>query len=294
MPRSFGFVLALSLTLGACTGSEKIDEKPAAEVQAPPPEPVKPPEVKGTPVNVDVATSKIEWLGAKVTRTHTGGFKSFEGSVLMDGENPVGADFTVDMASVFTDTDKLTEHIQSPDLFDVAQFAKAGFTSRDIKAQADGANTHVVTGELSMHGQKKVITFPAAITVAADKISVKADFKINRQDWGITYPGKPDDLIKDEVGLTLDLAFPRGGAAAEGAAPGGPAPTGAGVGSAPGGADGSKVNTAGPGAGVGKAPGAPEGSKVNTEGPGAGVGKAPQLPPAGNGGADAKKGGERK
>lgn len=285
MPRiSFLGALALTLTLSACTGSEKIDEKPAAEVTTPPIEPVKPREVTGLPVSVDVATSKIEWLGAKVTRTHNGGFKSFEGSVLMSGENAVGADFTVDMASVFTDTDKLTEHIQSPDLFDVTQFAKAGFTSRDIQPKMDGANTHVVTGELSMHGQKKVITFPAAITVTADKVNVKADFKLNRQDWGITYPGKPDDLIKDEVGVMLDLAFPRTAAGAT-APPAGP--NGAGVGGAPGG-----VNTAGPGAGVGHAPGGADGSKINTEGPGAGVGKAP--PPSGGSGAPPKKGSERK
>ena len=39
--------------------------------------------------------------------------------------------------------------------------------------------------------------------------TAKADFKINRHDWGISYAGKPDDLIKDEVAINLDLKFPR-------------------------------------------------------------------------------------
>lgn len=287
MARTFGIVfgaLALSLSFAACTGSETIDEKPAAEVKEPlPPEPVKPPEVTGTPVNVDAMSSKISWLGAKVTKTHSGGFKSFEGAVLVNGDNAVGADFTIDLTSVFSDTDKLTEHIKSADFFDVGTFGKATFTTRDIKPKADGANTHEVTGELDLHGQKKTVTFPAAIAVAADKITVKADFKINRQDWGIAYPGKPDDLIKDEVGVTLDLSFPRAAAATPVGGPeGAPVPA---TGSA------SPEPKA---AGVGKAPGAPaEGTPINTAGPGAGVGKAPGQAPAGDAGA-AKKGGERK
>jgi hypothetical protein len=35
---------------------------------------------------------------------------------------------------------------------------------------------------------------------------VKSEFAINRKDFNIVYPGKPDDLIKDEVLLKLDIA----------------------------------------------------------------------------------------
>ena len=34
----------------------------------------------------------------------------------------------------------------------------------------------------------------------------QAKFQINRQDWGLKYPGKPDDLINDLVELRLDIA----------------------------------------------------------------------------------------
>jgi polyisoprenoid-binding protein YceI len=51
----------------------------------------------------------------------------------------------------------------------------------------------------------KTITFPAKITVDADKVSVESEFVINRKDFGVAYAGKPDDLIRDEVVLRLSL-----------------------------------------------------------------------------------------
>ena len=36
-----------------------------------------------------------------------------------------------------------------------------------------------------------------------------AEFSINRQDFGISYPGMRDDLIRDLVVLKLSLKLPR-------------------------------------------------------------------------------------
>lgn len=203
-------LIVLSLTT-AC-GEGEMKDKPTAEVVTPEPTPpVEEPkaEVTGTAYAADVATSKIEWVGAKVTKEHPGAFGKFEGSALINEGKVVGADFSVETATLSSDDPKLTEHLQSPDFFDVAQFPKATFTSRNVveKATPEGA-THEVTGDLELHGVKKTITFPATIAVAADKATTKAEFKINRKDFGIVYPGKPDDLIKDDVLIKLDLSFP--------------------------------------------------------------------------------------
>ena len=62
-----------------------------------------------------------------------------------------------------------------------------------------------VTGSLTLHGVTKTLSFPADITVGAEQVDVKAEFALNRKDFGIVYPGKPDDLIADNVLLTLDV-----------------------------------------------------------------------------------------
>ena len=36
-------------------------------------------------------------------------------------------------------------------------------------------------------------------------VNIKAEFDINRKDFGIVYAGKADDLIRDEVVIRLDL-----------------------------------------------------------------------------------------
>jgi len=72
-----------------------------------------------------------------------------------------------------------------------------------------------VTGNLDLHGVTKIITFPAEIHIADVAVTVKAEFAINRKDFNINYPGKPNDLIRDNVVIKLDLKATPGAARAE-------------------------------------------------------------------------------
>jgi polyisoprenoid-binding protein YceI len=62
-----------------------------------------------------------------------------------------------------------------------------------------------VTGNLQLHGVTKSITFPATIVVTPGAINVDGTFAINRKDFGINYAGAADNLIRDEVVLTLKI-----------------------------------------------------------------------------------------
>jgi len=160
---------------------------------------------------VDAATSTLGFVGSKVTGKHEGKFEKISGSITLASGKAEGGrvSFEVDVASVKTDQEKLDGHLKSPDFFDVAKFPKATFTSTQIKLGGEGGATHTVVGELDLHGVKKTISFPATITVGADVASGVAEFVINRKDFGIVYPGKQDDLIRDDVLLKLSLKAPR-------------------------------------------------------------------------------------
>ncbi len=66
-----------------------------------------------------------------------------------------------------------------------------------------------MTGNLTLHGQTRAITFPANITLSVAEMHATAEFTINRRDFGIVYPGMPDDLIRDGVVIRFDVRAPR-------------------------------------------------------------------------------------
>lgn len=153
--------------------------------------------------------SEIGFVGAKITGTHPGKFKSFSGEATVVGNAPKQLSFTVQTDSLESDSEKLTGHLKAPDFFDVEKFPTSTFQSTAIVEKAAGDSTHEITGNLTLHGVTKAITFPAKVTTADDGVTGKAEFTINRKDFGIVYPGKPDDLIKDDVLLKITLVFPK-------------------------------------------------------------------------------------
>lgn len=158
------------------------------------------------------ADSKIGFVGSKVTGSHTGGFTKFDGYFNTDGKTLVGADhkIEIEMASTFSDDEKLTGHLKSPDFFDVEKFPKSTFLLKEA-APAGEKDTYNMTGDFTLHGVTKTIRFPAVITQEGDQVRLAAKFSINRKDYGIVYPGMPDNLIRDEVVIDLNMvAAPKG------------------------------------------------------------------------------------
>jgi polyisoprenoid-binding protein YceI len=155
--------------------------------------------------------SKVEFVAAKVTRSHNGSFKQFSGTIDLVNNSIESSRVEIDIEtnSVVTDEDALTKHLQTPDFFDVAKFPKATFVSTKIEPGIKAGTTHEVTGNFDLHGVKKSITFPATIHLTPESVTVEAEFSINRKDFGIVYAGKVDDLIRDGVVIKLTLKPPR-------------------------------------------------------------------------------------
>jgi polyisoprenoid-binding protein YceI len=185
--------------------------KPKATVSEASPEATSAKPAGAETLAVSPENSKVEFVAAKVTRSHNGSFKQFSGTIDLVNNTAEQSRVTIDIEtkSVVADDDGLTKHLQTPDFFDIAKFPKATFTSTKIEPNNAGGGTHTISGNFDLHGVKKAISFPASIQITPDKVSVHAEFAINRKDWGITYPGKADDLIKDGVVIKLSLDVPR-------------------------------------------------------------------------------------
>jgi polyisoprenoid-binding protein YceI len=177
----------------AVTGEASQTASPAAAAQ-------------GTKYLITSQNSKIEFVGSKVTGSHNGSFQDFSGQIDYTGNVETSrVNITIKTASLTTDDPKLTEHLKTPDFFDVAKFPEATFVSTAIKPGGEKGASHTVTGNLKLHGVEKSVTFPATIAVTPDTATVDANFSINRKDFGINYAGQANNLIRDDVVLTLTI-----------------------------------------------------------------------------------------
>ena len=208
--RAIVFVIAAGLIIGCENPGAKVE---SATVEAPSEQPAAAPQDDrgagkvGPQLPITPENTTIQFIGAKVTRSHEGGFKRFAGVIDVRDplENSVVA-IEIETGSLYSDEEKLTRHLKSPDFFDVAKYPLAKFKSTGIAKTATG---HTITGELTLHGVTKSVTFPGTFSQTAEGgINGDAEFAINRQDFGITYPGMPDDLIRDKVVIKLNLKIP--------------------------------------------------------------------------------------
>ncbi len=194
--------LSLAITLTGCKdpGAEVAPAKVESPIETKADAPDSP---TGAVLAINPSNSKIEFVGAKVTASHPGGFTDFAGTLTLgDPVEKSQIEVTIQTASLFADKEKLTKHLKSPDFFDVEKFPTAAFRSTEISRSAEG---HTVSGDLTLHGVTKRISFPASISGDGGKPSAAAEFSINRQDFGIAYAGMPDDLIRDLVVIKLDI-----------------------------------------------------------------------------------------
>ncbi len=202
-------ILAGLMFLSACSDPSSDKSKAVTGEAAPVASP--PATAQGQKYQITPQNSQIAFVGSKVTGSHNGSFGDFSGQIDYNGtpeQSHVNIDIKAD--SITTDTPDLTKHLKTADFFDVAKYPQATFVSTAIKAGGEGGASHTVTGNLTLHGVTKSVTFPATISVTPDVATVDSTFSINRKDFGINYAGAADNAIRDNVVLTLKIRANKG------------------------------------------------------------------------------------
>jgi len=176
----------------------------------------------GTEYVLNTQTSTLSWKGSKPGGDHNGVVTISEGMVTTESGKVVSGSFTFDLNTItnldLTDAEmnaKLVGHLKSADFFDVAQFPAAAFELVSVaEIPANDQATHQVTGNLTIKGITKSISFPAQIAVTESSVTtVSAPFSINRTEWGVNYGSKSifaelkDKFINDEMVISLNLSF---------------------------------------------------------------------------------------
>lgn len=161
---------------------------------------------------VDAAKSTITWIGKKVTGSHNGTVALQSGTLAVNGKSVTGGTFVIDMTSI-KDADgsaKLEGHLKADDFFGTTKFPTSTFVI--TKVAGSGANV-TVTGNLTIKGITKPLSFPATVTVNADGTASALAGKIvvDRTKYDIKYGSKSffdsigDKAIDDNFELTVKL-----------------------------------------------------------------------------------------
>jgi polyisoprenoid-binding protein YceI len=143
----------------------------------------------------------VKFVGTKPKGKHEGGFKTVTGKASVEGADVTTLKIAldIDMSSIYTDTAKLTDHLKTNDFFAVKDNPKSKFVS--TKVEKDGDN-YKVTGDFTLLGATKSITFPATVAVDKSGLTLSSSFMIDRTRWGMTFgAGKIDNDVKLTVNI---------------------------------------------------------------------------------------------
>ncbi len=158
------------------------------------------------PAHCDVSFSVLHLSLSKVR----GHFGAVSGKVVIDPADLSKSlvDVTIDVTGIDTGNSMRDTDLKSPNFFNIAKFPKATFVSTSVAKAPDGLT---VTGNLTVHG----ITRPVVLHVEGPTGPVKgmdqkehegfsATTTISRKDFGIG-PGYPDNIVGDQISLTIDM-----------------------------------------------------------------------------------------
>ena len=168
--------------------------------------------------NIDPAHSTAEFKVKHMMIANVKGSLSGLSGVLT--EHATDSELSSIEASIPVDTistgdPKRDGHLKSADFFDAGKYPTLNFKSTRVVRKGDAE--YSVTGDLTIHGVTKLVTFAVEGPSAPGKdpwgntrIGLSATAKINRKDFGLEWNAPLETggfLVGEEVSITLEVEF---------------------------------------------------------------------------------------
>ncbi len=211
-------VTGAALLLAGCE-AQPVAAPPAVATPATPPPAAPEPaatDVSGTPplaldalaLPLTPENTRIEFVGTHAGEKpdpRKGSFGKFTGKLQADlaALSLKSISFEIDTDSVATEFPKLTEHLKSPDFFEVREHPKATFQSTKIEPSQEEPGKLTVTGNLTLHGVTKEIKAPISVELTPTGPSLKSEFTLDRSEFGMNYA---PDKVENKVALTVVIS----------------------------------------------------------------------------------------
>jgi len=167
---------------------------------------------------IDPAHSSADFKVKHMMISHVkGSFAGISGT-LTENTNDTSlssVEASIDLTTISTGDAQRDGHLKSPDFFDAEKYPTMTFKSTSVVKKGEGE--YAVTGDLSIHGVTKPVTFAVEGPSAPGKdpwgntrIGLSATTKINRKDFGLSWNSALETggvLVGEDVAITLDIQF---------------------------------------------------------------------------------------
>jgi polyisoprenoid-binding protein YceI len=146
-----------------------------------------------------------------------GSFSGIAGTLIENTADPTlsQVEATIDIGTISTGDEGRDTHLKSAEFFHHEEHPQMVFKS--TKVEKKGAEEYAVTGNLTVHGVTKPVTFAVEGPSAPGKdpwgntrIGLSATTKINRKDFGLTWNAPLETggiLVGEDVQISLDVQF---------------------------------------------------------------------------------------
>lgn len=158
---------------------------------------------------IDNAHSFANWTIRHVASKTSGTFSDVTGKLVLDKANLANSsvEAKINVLSVNTSNAKRDEHIKKDEYLDAAKFAEMTFVS--TKVEAKNNTEGVLTGNFTMHGVTKTISFPFKVLgFGSDpwggyRTGIEAHTTIKASDYGFGWASKIGAPVGDDIEVTL-------------------------------------------------------------------------------------------
>ena len=165
---------------------------------------------------LDVAHTRIGFVArhAMVTKVR-GAFTEFEGSAVLDGDDPSksSATVTIKAASIDTSNEQRDAHLRGNDFLDPEVYPEITFVSTGVNKLDD--DTFQLTGDLTIKDVTKPVSIDFEYAGSATdpfgnaRVGFEGSVTINRKDYGVSWNAALEAggvLVSDKIVLEFDVS----------------------------------------------------------------------------------------
>jgi polyisoprenoid-binding protein YceI len=203
--RAHGLLVVLAVWAAGC--STRLDP-PRSAGPAPRPAAAPPATTAARTVTLSAENTRVTFIGSAGGTSHEGTFDRLSGTWELPTDDPKDSRLAVriEVDSLRTRIGLLTMHLKRSDFLDAKQCPTAAFQATRIEPEpGPGGTTHRVTGEFTIHGVTRSVTFPAKLVVGPDLASLEATFPVSQTAFGMAAGA---EKARDEVPVTVVINAP--------------------------------------------------------------------------------------